>query len=171
MISSHGIPTIAILCIFIGPIQQVRHLGRERKQTKKAAKNDIERRACSQKIDIPHKFFYGLFSLTQSFLLSFSWSSDNITASNKKSTCKKEPISVSEIAISYLNKNIIIPQLCQCGLFVQTCVPENSLVSLKMWFSAYFDITNVLKQPYMQKSFFQWTWTKTQTQKKWTPDL
>ena len=26
---SHSIPSIAILCIFIGAIQQVRHLGRE----------------------------------------------------------------------------------------------------------------------------------------------
>ena len=35
----------------------------------------------------PHKFFYGLFSVTQSlFLLGFSRRTDNITARNKKST-------------------------------------------------------------------------------------
>ena len=47
-----------------------------------------------------HKFFYVLFLVTQSlFLLGFSWSPDNVTASNKKSTYKKEPTSVSEISI------------------------------------------------------------------------
>ena len=35
----------------------------------------------------PHKFFYGLFSVTQSlFLLGFSRRTDNITARNKKGT-------------------------------------------------------------------------------------
>ena len=49
---------------------------------------------------LSHKFFYVLFSVTQSlFLLSFSWSPDNITASNKKSTSKKEHTSVSEVTI------------------------------------------------------------------------
>ena len=48
---------------------------------------------------LSHKFFYVFFSVTQSlFLLGFSWSSD-ITASNKKSTSKKKPTSVSEITI------------------------------------------------------------------------
>ena len=74
-----------------------------------------------------HKFFYVLFSVTQSFLLGFSWSFDNITVSNKKNTFKKEPKSVSEITISHLQKNIII--LCQCVLFIYTRVPKISLVS------------------------------------------
>ena len=44
------------------------------------------------------KFVYILFSVTQSlFLLGFSQSSDNITASNKNSTSKKKPTSISEI--------------------------------------------------------------------------
>ena len=73
------------------------------------------------------KFFYVLFFVTQSFLLSFSWSPDNITASNKKSISKKEPTSVSEITISYLNSTIIISLLCQCGLFVQTFMSKNSI--------------------------------------------
>ena len=44
-------------------------------------------------------FIKNIFSVTQSFLLHFSWSFDNTTASNKKSTSKKEPTSVSEITI------------------------------------------------------------------------
>ena len=118
MVSSQRIPTIAVLCIFKGTIQQVRHLGRGREMTKKATVNDIERRVCSQKSDVPHKILLRIFSVTQSFLLGFSWSSDNITVSKKKSTSKKEPTSIFEITISYLHKNIIIPLLCQCGLFI-----------------------------------------------------
>ena len=75
-----------------------------------------------------HKFSYILFSVTQFFLLAFSWSSDNITVS-KKNTSKKEPASISEITISYLQKNIIISLLCQCGLFIHTCVSRNSVLS------------------------------------------
>ena len=74
-------------------------------------------------------FFYVLFSMTQSFLLRFSWSCDNTTASNKKSISKKEPISVPEITISYLQKNVIIPLLCQCELFIHKCVSKISTVS------------------------------------------
>ena len=76
-----------------------------------------------------NKFFYVLFSVTQSFLFCFSWSSDNITVSKKKSTSKKEPTSMSEITISYLHKNIIVPLLCQCGLFIHTSDSKNSVVS------------------------------------------
>ena len=54
MITSHRIRTIAILCTFTGTILQVRQLGRGREKTKKATENDIERRACSQKSDVPH---------------------------------------------------------------------------------------------------------------------
>ena len=72
-----------------------------------------------------HKFCYALFSATQSFLLGFSGSSDNIIASNKKSSSKKDPITLSEPTISYLDKNTIILLLCQCGLPIHTCVSEN----------------------------------------------
>ena len=75
MVSSHRIPTIAILCIFVGPFSKcVRHLGRGREETEKATENEMERRACSQKSD-----FYIIFFVTTSFLLAFSLSSDNIT--------------------------------------------------------------------------------------------
>ena len=81
-----------------------------------------------------HKFFYVLFSVTQSlFLLGFSSSPGNITASNKKSTSKKVPTSLSEITIKYLYKNIIIPPLCQCGLLIQNVCLKIQL-RLKMWF-------------------------------------
>ena len=33
-------------------------------------------------------------------------------------------ISISEITISYLHKNIIIPLLCQCELFIHTYVSK-----------------------------------------------
>ena len=52
-----------------------------------------------------HKFFYELFSVTQSlFLLGFSRGPDHITASNKKKTPKNELSSVSEMTIQYLPK-------------------------------------------------------------------
>ena len=53
MVSLHRIPTIAILCIFIGAIQQVADLGRGREKTKKATANYIERMVWSQKSDVP----------------------------------------------------------------------------------------------------------------------
>ena len=60
-------------------------------------KEDVQ----SKKWFLSHKFFYVTFSVTQSlFLLGFSWNSDNITASNKKRTSKKESITVSEITSS-----------------------------------------------------------------------
>ena len=77
---------------------------------------------CSQEC-FSHKFFYILFSATQSFLLRFSWSCDNTTASNKKRK------NLPEITVSYLQKNIIIPLLCQCELFIHKCVSKNSIVS------------------------------------------
>ena len=88
-----------------------------------------------------HKFFYALFSVTLSlFLLGFSSSPGNITASNKKSASKKVPTIISEITIKYLHKNIIIPPLCQCGLFIQNVCLKIQL-RLKMWFFTSFDIT------------------------------
>ena len=76
-----------------------------------------------------HKLFCVLFSVTQSFLPGFSWSSDKITVSKKKSTSKKEATSISKINVSYLHKHFIIPLLCQCRVFIHTCVSKNSVVS------------------------------------------
>ena len=70
-LTSHRIPPIAILCIFIEAIQQVRHLGKE--QSQKATKNGIERRACSHQSDTPHTDSSMFFSVAQSlFLPGFS---------------------------------------------------------------------------------------------------
>ena len=63
-----------------------------------------------------HKFFYALFSVTQSFLLGFSWSFGNIADRKKKNTSKT------------LEQNTIIPLICQFGLFIHTCVPKNAIV-------------------------------------------
>ena len=68
--------------------------------------------------------------MTQSlFLLGFLSNSDNTTPRNKKSIWNKEPTSVFEIITKYLHKNIVIPLLCQCGLFTHACVSINSFVS------------------------------------------
>ena len=83
---------------------------------------------CSQ------KFFYAIFSVTQSFLLSFLWRSDIITASSEKNISKKEPTSVSDITL-YLHKNIIIPMLFQCGLFIRICVSINLILSKDVIFN------------------------------------
>ena len=102
---------------------------------KKAANEIIERRACGQKKDVPHtnSSMY-LFFVTESLLLlGFSWSTDNITASSKKNTSKKEPPSISEITI-YLHKNIAIPLFCQWGLFIHKFVSKNSILFKDMIF-------------------------------------
>ena len=119
---------IAISCIFIGTIHQVFLLGR--RIDKESNKKWQRRGTCSQKSDVcSHKFFFALFSVTQSlFLLGLSWNPD-IVASTKKSTSKKQPTSISEITISYLHKNIIISLLGQCRLFIHKCVSKNSVVS------------------------------------------
>ena len=108
---------------------------RQRKQQKWHRKDSLQ----SKKWCSSHKFFYVLFSVTQ-FFLGVSWSSHNITASNKKNTSKKEPIIVFEITIQYLHKNTIIPLLCKCGLFIHTCVSKNAIVS-KDGLSTSFNIT------------------------------
>ena len=87
-----------------------------------------------------YKFFYVLFSVTQSFLLGFSWSSDNIPVRAIRRTSKNEPTCISEITISYLHKNIVIPLLCQCRcLYIDVCLKIQ--LCLKMWFSTSFDTT------------------------------
>ena len=130
MILSHRIPPIAVLCIFIGAIQQVGKLpgkgggSRQRKPKKLRRKERMQ----SNKVMSSHKFFHELFFGTQLlFFLGFLWSS-YITARNKDSTSKKESTSVSEMTILIFAQNIIIPLLCQCGLFIYTCVSENSVV-------------------------------------------
>ena len=141
MISLHRIPHIAILCVFIEPIQQVRHLGRggvnEGSNKKWHRKEGVQ----SKKWCPSHKFFYVLFPVTQSlFLLGFSWSPDNITARNKKSTSKKEPTSVSEISYnvgkkyynSTSNLSMWVVYQHEC-LKIQLCI--------MMWFFTSFDIT------------------------------
>ena len=56
---------------------------------------------------------YVPFSVTQSFLLRSSWSSDNITASNKESISKS-------LSVFRVHKIIVISLLCQYGLFIHT---------------------------------------------------
>ena len=68
-------------------------LGKEGEVEKKATKRHRKESVQSKKRYHSHKFFYVLFSVTQSFLLCFSGSSDNITANNKKGISKKEPTS------------------------------------------------------------------------------
>ena len=76
------------------------HFGRgkgvdEESNKKWHRKDDVQ----SKKWCPSHKFFYVFFAVTKSFLLGFWCSSDNITASDKKSTSKKEPTSLFEITM------------------------------------------------------------------------
>ena len=68
---------------------------------KKAIKTHRKESVLSKKWYPSRKFFYVIFSVTQSSLLVFSWSSDSITANDKDSTSKKEPTSVSETTTVY----------------------------------------------------------------------
>ena len=87
-----------------------------------------------------------VMSLTLVSQCTFLWSSISIPSSfliklrqcyiNKKSIFKKKPIRVSEITI--YTKNIIIPLLRQCGLFVNTCVSKNSIVSNDLIFCLFW---------------------------------
>ena len=98
------------------------------------------------------KFSLYFFSVTQSILLGFSWNSNNIKVSKKKSTFKKEPTSISEITISYLHKKIIIPLLCQCGFFIHTYVSKKSIVSKDaifylLWYNLIRWSSHICKKP------------------------
>ena len=130
MISSHRIPSIAILWIFIFINQYYDHsastsLGKGEGVNKKWHRKEG---AQSKKWCLSHKFFYALFSVTQTlFLLGFASNPGSITATNKKNTSKEVPTSISEITIIYLHKNII-PPLCHCGMFIQI-VSKNSTAS------------------------------------------
>ena len=74
--------------------------GEDKESNKKwHIKEDVQ----SKKWCPSHIFFNVFFSVTQSlFLLGFSSSPDDSTASNKNSTSKKVPTSISEITIKYL---------------------------------------------------------------------
>ena len=69
MVSSHKIPTIAILCIFLVAIQQVHQVGRGRE--KRESNSEWRRKEGLQlkKWCPSYKFFYIVFSVTRSFLL------------------------------------------------------------------------------------------------------
>ena len=100
--TSHRIPPIAISCIFIGAIQQVRHY--RRGVDEKSNKNWHRKESMHSKKWCPsRKFFYVLYSVTHFlFLHGFPQSSDGITSSNKKSTSKEMPTSVFEIAEGHI---------------------------------------------------------------------
>ena len=94
-------------------------LGKEKWVNQKSSKWKRKEGVQSKQWCPSHKFLYVLFSVTQSlFLHGISSSSNNITVSNKKSTSKKDPTGASEIITQYLHKNIKIPLLCKCGLFI-----------------------------------------------------
>ena len=67
-----------------------------------------------------HKYFYVLFSVIQFFFLGFSWSSETITVTNQKNTLKS--------LFQFFHEIIVIPLLCQHGLFIHTCVSKNTIV-------------------------------------------
>ena len=74
---------------------------------------------------------------------SFSRSSENITASNKKSTFKKEPTSVSKITITItiiFEQNYHNSTTLSIWVFIHKRVSKNSIVS-KDVISTSFDIT------------------------------
>ena len=68
-LTSHRIPSIATLCIFIEAIHQLRHLGRG--VVKKATKTEVERRACSQKVTLLSKILLCTFFFNLSFIPSW----------------------------------------------------------------------------------------------------
>ena len=76
-----------------------------------------------------HKFFNVLFSVTQSFLLGFSWSSGNIIVSKEEEHIQERAYQcIWKNYIIFARKNVI-PLLCQCGVFIHTYVSKNSVVS------------------------------------------
>ena len=59
---------------------------------------------------------------TENYIERMVWSQKSHVPQASSST------SISEITISYLHKNIVIPLLCQCELFIHTCVSKNSVM-------------------------------------------
>ena len=94
-----------------------------RSARRKQQKMTIERRARSQKGNVPHKdssmYF---FSVTQSFRLGFWWGFDNITVSNKKSTSKKESTSVWNNYIVFAQKYYNSSTLSMCVVCTNMCL-------------------------------------------------
>ena len=87
---------------------------KEREEMKKSDKKWHKKEGVQSKKWYPSpKFFCVLFSVTQSFVFSqFSWSSDNITASNKKNTSawKISAFNAFDGSIEMLKKvNILTP--------------------------------------------------------------
>ena len=113
--------------------RNIMHLYRGHSASTSLGKVDMVDEESNKKWCCSQKFFF-FFSVTQSFLLSFLWRSDNITASSEKNISKKEPTSVSDITL-YLHKNIIIPMPFQCGLFIRTCVSINLILSKDVIFN------------------------------------
>ena len=111
MISSHKIVRIAILCIFIGTIKQVRDFG--------------GRRAVK-------KVFYVLFADITSFLFGYLTSHEALIIL-KGATKRAHPIQ-ERVYQCISNNYVIFPQkiiialVCQCGLFIHKCLSENSIV-------------------------------------------
>ena len=78
---------------------------------------------------VSHKFLYVLFPVTQSlFLLGFSSSPGNITASIKTSTSKKVPISIPEITQIFAQKYYNSTTLSIWVVYTK-CVSTNSIAS------------------------------------------
>ena len=121
MISSHGISTLTMY-LYTGHSASTslgKGLGVDEESNKKWYRRDgLQSRKSEWTISVTRSLFP----------LVFSWGSDNTIASNKNSTSKKEPTSAPEITIQHLHKNIVIPLLFQCVLFLHTCVSKNSVV-------------------------------------------
>ena len=120
--TSHWIPHIAI-CIFFGAIQQVVRGGGQKKQQKMTQTRPVQ----SKKWCPSNKFFYALFSVTQSLLILGSNHSLTILQRATKRTHPRK--SIPKHLKYYLHKNILIPLLCQCELFIHTYVSENLIAS------------------------------------------
>ena len=108
------------------------------KATKRHRKESVQ----SKKWYPSHKFFYVLFSVAQSFLLGFSWSSDSVTASNKKSASKKKYISVNNYIIfakKYKNSTTLSMWAVYKYISVYRCLKMFKRC-LKMWFFTSVDI-------------------------------
>ena len=106
---------------------------------KKATKSDIERRTCNQKSDL--KFFYVLFSITQSlFLLGFSWTHEALIIlerATKRTHPRKSPL-VSEISI-YIYLYYVYYNSTNLSMWVvyTTCVSKNSILNYVIFYLEY----------------------------------
>ena len=138
MVLLHRIPTIAILCIFIGAIQQVLHweAGREDEERNKTLQRN---RTYSQKSDVAR---------TNSSMSFFQWHNLFFLVPYEALIILQR--AVQERAYQYIwNKYIIFAQkhynyttLSQCGLFIHTCVFKNSIVFKDaIFYPLWYDVT------------------------------